>query len=67
MGTHSTRTRSGLTAISWATVFASLCLSAAPAPAGDIVRLDTKAVADKPGRYPAAMIGKNTPAFDGSY
>ena len=67
MGTHSTSTRSSLTAISWAMVIASLCLSAAPVSAADIVRLDTKAVADKPGRYPAAMIGTDTSSFDGSY
>lgn len=67
MGTYLTSTRSNLTAVSWTMVFTSLCLTAAPAPAADIVRLDTQAVADKPGRYPAAMIGKDTPAFDGGY
>ena len=44
-----------------------LCGLAMAASAADIVPLDTRAVADTQARYPTAMIGKDTPAFDGSY
>lgn len=67
MGARTVNKRLALTAIPWLMAFVSLCGFATAAAAAQIVRLDIGAVAGTPARYPTTMIGKDTPAFDGSY